>query len=137
VKKRRLIALAAVAALGAVVALHVRERPQSAAAGGTALSLQRAERLGSVELREVDDVYVADAVIEAVRSATISAQIAGNVTRYYVDAGDRVRRGQLLVTIDTREADARLAGGSARVAQARAQLSQAKLNHERTAKLLQ
>jgi len=137
VKKRRLIALAAVAVLGAVVALHVRERPQSAAAGGTALSLQRAERLGSVELREVDDVYVADAVIEAVRSATISAQIAGNVTRYYVDAGDRVRRGQLLVTIDTREADARLAGGSARVAQARAQLSQAKLNHERTAKLLQ
>jgi RND family efflux transporter MFP subunit len=137
VKKRLLLALAAVVAVGAAVTLYVRERPQRAAAGSTAPAAQRVERLGTVELREVADVYVADAVIEAVRSATVSAQIAGNVTRFYVDAGDRVRRGQLLVTIDTREADARLAAGSARVAQAQAQLSQAKLNHERTSKLLQ
>ena len=135
-KKSLLIALAVVAAVGAAVALYVRQRPQTAAAGSTAAPVQRVERLGTVELREVADVYVADAVIEAVRSATVSAQIAGNVTRFYVDAGDRVRRGQLLVTIDTREADARLAAGSARVAQAQAQLSQARLSHERTAKLL-
>jgi multidrug efflux pump subunit AcrA (membrane-fusion protein) len=44
----------------------------------------------TVEFRDVVDVYAADAVIEAVHTATVSAQIAGNVTRYYVDAGDRV-----------------------------------------------
>lgn len=136
-KKRLLIALAAVAVVGAVLALYVRERPQSAGAGSTAPRVQHAQRVGTVELREVADVYVADAVIEAVRSATVSAQIAGNVTRFYVDAGDRVRRGQLLVTIDTREVEARLATGSARVAQAQAQLAQAKLNYERTGKLLE
>ena len=137
-KKRRLFLLAAAAAavvVGGALFLKTRERPPTAASGSTA-PVARAERLGTVELREVADVYVADAVIEAVRAATVSAQIAGNVTRFYVDAGDRVRRGQLLVTIDTREADARLAAGSARVAQAQAQLSQARLNHDRTAKLL-
>jgi RND family efflux transporter MFP subunit len=126
----------AVAAAGGAWWLKSEKPPPIAAAGGTA-PLPHAQRLGTVELREVADVYVADAVIEAVRAATVSAQIAGNVTRYYVDAGDRVRRGQLLVTVDTREADARLAVGSARVAQAQAQLAQAKLNYERTAKLLE
>lgn len=137
-KKRLFIALAVMAAVAAGGAwwLKSEKPPPSAAAGGTAPVLG-AQRLGTVELREVADVYVADAVIEAVHAATVSAQIAGNVTRYYVDAGDRVRRGQLLVTIDTRETDARLAVGSARVAQAQAQLAQARLNYERTAKLLE
>lgn len=136
-KTRLLVAMAAAVAvaIGAVYVFKAEKQPPSAASGGTA-RIEKPDRLGTVELREVADVYSADAVIEAVRSATVSAQIAGNVTRFYVDAGDRVRRGQLLVTIDTREADARLAAGSARVAQAQAQLSQAKLNYERTAKLL-
>jgi RND family efflux transporter MFP subunit len=91
----------------------------------------------TVELRDVADIYAADAVIEAVHTATISAQIAGNVTRYYVDAGDRVKRGQILVRIDTRETDAQVAAGAAGVAQAEAQLTQATLSYERTAKLLE
>src|SRR5262249_29631522 len=97
----------------------------------------RPVELGSVELRDVADIYAADAVIEAVHAATVSAQIAGTVTRYYVDAGDRVKRGQLLVRIDTRETDAQVVAGAAGVAQAEAQLTQAKLNYERTAKLLE
>src|SRR5512137_1451810 len=70
----------------------------------------------TVELREVDDVYAADAVIESLRQATVSAQIAGQLTQLYVDAGDRVRRGQLLARIDTREADAQVATAGAQVA---------------------
>lgn len=126
--------LAAGAVTAAVVVLQRPERPQGAA-GGSAPPAQAASAL--VELREVADLYAADAVIEAVHAATVSAQIAGNVTRFYVDAGDRVQRGQLLARIDTRETDARLAGGAARVAQAQAQLAQARLSHERTAKLLE
>lgn len=127
---------AAVLVLGGYLALHQPKQPPSAAAGATAPS-ERITDLGTVELREVADVYAADAVIEAVRDATVSAQIAGNVTRYYVDAGDRVKRGDLLVRIDTRETDAQLAAASARVAQAEAQLAQAKLSYERTAKLVE
>jgi len=89
-----------------------------------------------VRLAEVDDVYVADAAIEAIRQATVAAQIAGIVTQIFVDAGDRVRKGQLLARIDTREADARVAAGRAGVAQADARLAQATLELERARSLL-
>ncbi len=92
--------------------------------------------IATVELRVVGDIYAADAVIEAVRAATVSAQIVGIVTHYFVDAGDRVTRGQLLVRIDTRETDAQVAARAAGVAQADAQVAQAKLHHERTTQLL-
>jgi RND family efflux transporter MFP subunit len=90
----------------------------------------------TVELREVDEIYAADAVIEAVRQATVSAQIAGQVTQITVDAGDRVRRGQLLARIDTREADANVATAGAQVARAEAALAQVQLEYERTKSLV-
>jgi RND family efflux transporter MFP subunit len=90
----------------------------------------------TVELREVDEVYAADAIVESVRQATVSAQIAGQLTQLAVDAGDRVRRGQLLARIDTREADAQVASASAQVAQAEAALAQAKIEHDRTRSLV-
>lgn len=107
-----------------------------AAALLAAAGLAGAQGAATVELREVDDVYAADAVIEAVRTATVSAQIAGQLTELLVDAGDRVRRGQLLARIDTREADAQLSSAAAQVAQAEAALAQAQLNHERTRSLV-
>lgn len=135
--KKSILAAVLVAGLAAAaVALFVglRRGVQPPAVASAAPEAQAG--LARVELRQVADIYAADAVVEAVRSATVSAQIAGNVTRFYVDAGDRVKRGDLLVRIDTRETDAQVAAGSARVAQAEAQLAQAKLNYERTAKLV-
>ncbi len=89
-----------------------------------------------VRMKDVDDVYAADAVIEAVRQATVAAQLSGAVTQILVDAGDRVKKGQVLARIDTRETDAQVAAGRASVAQADAQLTQARLNLERTRSLL-
>lgn len=91
---------------------------------------------GRVQMRSVADIYAADAVIEAVRQATVSAQISGTVTQFLVDAGDRVKRGQLLVRIDTRETDAQVATQRANVAQADAALVQARLNFDRTQSLV-
>jgi RND family efflux transporter MFP subunit len=105
-------------------------RAQSSAAPPAALAT------AAVELREVADVYTADAVIESLQQATVSAQIGGTVLRFMVDAGDRVRRGQVLALIDTRDADAQLAATRAGVAQAEASLAQARLNHERSASLV-
>jgi RND family efflux transporter MFP subunit len=90
----------------------------------------------TVEVREVVDQYSADAVIESLQQATVSAQIAGTVLRFMVDAGDRVRRGQVLALIDTRDADAQLAASRAVVAQAEAALAQARLSQERNASLV-
>jgi RND family efflux transporter MFP subunit len=89
-----------------------------------------------VQNRTVREHYAADAVIEAVRKATVSAQISGIVTAIHVDAGDRVKRGQVLARIDTRETDAQVAAGAANVAQARAALEKARLDHERNAALV-
>jgi RND family efflux transporter MFP subunit len=105
-------------------------------AAGSPSRAQTPAASAAVELCEVEDVYAADAVIESVRQATVSAQIAGQLTQLHVDAGDRVRRGQLLARIDTREADAQLASARAQVAQAEAALAQAQLNHERTKSLV-
>jgi RND family efflux transporter MFP subunit len=122
----------------------VMSRMQRAAAGalvaaallvaGPALAQSGAS--ATVELRQVDDVYAADAIIESVHQATVSAQISGQLTQLLVDAGDRVRRGQLLARIDTRETDAQVASASAQAAQAEAALAQAQLEHDRTKSLV-
>jgi RND family efflux transporter MFP subunit len=130
------VAAIAISALGGLVALHAAG-PRQGASAESSPSAQSLPAIATVELREVTDTPAADAMVEAVRAATVSAQIAGNVTRYYVDAGDRVKRNDLLVRIDTRETDAQVAAGAARVAQADAQLAQSRLNYDRTKKLLE
>jgi RND family efflux transporter MFP subunit len=89
-----------------------------------------------VETRELDEVYAADAIIEAIQQATLAAQINGSVTAYYVDAGDRVKKGQILARLDTRDTDAQVAAGRAGIAQAEAAMSAAKSNYERTKSLV-
>jgi len=115
-----------VAAGALAVAALLVAGPAAAQAGAAA----------TVELRQVDDFYAADAIIESVHQATVSAQISGQLTRLLVDAGDRVRRGQLLARIDTREVDAQLASAGAQVAQAEAALAQAQLEYDRTRSLV-
>ena len=81
-----------------------------------------------VQLREVDLGFPVEATVEAVRQATVAAQIAGRVTEVRVDAGQRVRQGELLMRLDAREA----AGSDA---SARASLVQAAAAYERTKNL--
>jgi RND family efflux transporter MFP subunit len=128
---------AALALAGGVLAVAL---VPSARGNDPAQPAQAAPQAGSsVELAERDVVqqYAADAIVEAVRSATVSAQISGQVTQLLVDAGDRVRRGQVLARIDTRDTDAQLAAGRANVAQAEAGHAQARLNFERTQRLVE
>ena len=89
-----------------------------------------------VETREVDEVYAADAIIEAVQQATLAAQINGSVTAYLVDAGDRVKRGQVLARLDSRDTEAQVAAGRAGIAQAEAALAAARSNYERNKSLV-
>lgn len=138
---RRIAAAATIAASALAVAVGVaivagRSGGAKAATAATSVTGEaRQVAAGEVTLREVREVYSADALIEAVRAATVSAQIAGQVTRFYVDAGDRVKRGQVLARIDSRETDAQVAAGQANVAQAEAQVAQAQLNYNRTRQL--
>ena len=73
-----------------------------------------------VELREVEQTYPADALIEAVRQTTVAAQTPGRVLEARAEAGDRVAAGQVLMRIDQREALQVQAGAQAQLANAKA-----------------
>lgn len=81
------------------------------------------------EVREIDVAYPAEAVVEAVRQATVAAQIAGRVVEVRADAGQHVRQGEVLMRIDAREA-------AESAAAAQAQLIQAQAAFDRTKRLL-
>lgn len=73
-----------------------------------------------------------DGALQAVQQSTVAAQVPGNVMALTVKAGDRVRRGQALARIDERDVQAAFARADAGVAQADAELRNARVNAERT-----
>lgn len=87
--------------------------------------------------RAVAVTHSIDATIEAVRQVTLAAQVPGRIVALNADAGDRVEKGAILVRIDAAEATQAVAGAEAAVAQAEANLLNAKAAHERTARLIE
>lgn len=83
-----------------------------------------------VELRDVELSYPAEAVLDAVRQATVAAQVQGRILEVRTDAGKHVAAGEVLMKIDEREAAQVLAS-------AQAQLAVAQANFERTRNLYQ
>lgn len=73
-----------------------------------------------------------DGVIQAVRQSTVAAQVPGNITALLVKAGDSVKAGQALARIDDRDTQAALTRTQADVAQADAQLTNARQQWERS-----
>lgn len=76
-------------------------------------------------------VFVADAVVEAVRDAKISSQVAGRITRLGVVAGDKVSAGSALLSVDTSVVQQQLAASQAQLAQTQAQAAVARSEFER------
>lgn len=73
-----------------------------------------------VQPHPVDLTLPAEAVVEAVSQATLAAQVSGRVTEVRVDAGQVVKKGDLLLRIDAREASEAAAGASAQAINAKA-----------------
>ena len=48
-----------------------------------------------VELRDIELTWSSEALVEAVRQSTVSAQIAGRVIDIRFDVGDRVKKGEV------------------------------------------
>jgi RND family efflux transporter MFP subunit len=85
---------------------------------------------------EVPQSFAAEGVVEAVRQATISAQVQGRVLELPVKAGDTVRAGQVLARIDSRTADQAVIAGRSQVAEAEVNLANARMRYERNRQLL-
>ena len=81
------------------------------------------------------DGTLLDGVIQAVQQSTVAAQASGRIVSFTVKAGDKVRAGQVLATIDDREAQVGLQHAQAQVNQAEAELRNAQAQMERTRNL--
>jgi RND family efflux transporter MFP subunit len=89
-----------------------------------------------VEMRDMDLSYTAEAVVEAVRQSTVSAQIAGRIVDLRFDVGDYVQKGQVIARIDERAATQAEAASVAQVREAQAALANARAQYERSKQLL-
>ena len=89
-----------------------------------------------VQLKTVGNGFQMDGVVQPVKQSTVSAQASGRMVSLAVKAGDAVRAGQLLATIDDRETQTGVQRSRAQAAQAQAELRNAQANFDRTRDLL-
>lgn len=78
-----------------------------------------------------------DGVVEAVRQTVVAAQVPGAVVALSVQAGDRVKAGQVLLRLDARAADQQAGAAAAQVQAARAAEDAATREFERQKQLFQ
>ena len=120
---------AAALILASLAACSAESPPKPTAA---AAALQTA----TVEVRDVELTYSAEAVVEAVRQSTVSAQMAGRIVELRFDVGDYVKKGDVIVRIDERAAVQAVAASEAQVRQAQAALRNARAEYERSRQLV-
>lgn len=106
----------------AVLSVSAQTRPQVSVA--------------AVQLKAVGSGFEMDGVVQPVKQSTVSAQASGRLVSLAVKAGDPVRAGQLLATIDDRETQTGVQRSRAQAAQAQAELRNAQANFDRTRELL-
>lgn len=91
--------------------------------------------VAAVQLKAVGSGFEMDGVVEPVKQSTVSAQASGRLVTLAVKAGDPVRAGQLLATIDDRETQTGVQLSRAQAAQAQAELRNAQAHFDRTREL--
>jgi len=75
--------------------------------------------------------------VEAVKSASISTRMMGYVNKIYVKVGDKVRNGQLLLSVNNADVSAKLAQVNAGIAEATAAFTNAEKDYNRFTALFQ
>ena len=86
-------------------------------------------------LINTDNSIAATGQIESAHSANISTRVMGYITSIKVKAGDRVNKGQLLITISNEDVKAKLAQADAMIASAQASFKSAEKDFSRFANL--
>jgi RND family efflux transporter MFP subunit len=90
-----------------------------------------------VKYQLADTGYSTEATVEAVKQSTIAAQVAGRVSAVNFDAGDYVKAGSVIVRLSAQELASAVTGSRAQVAQAEAELANARANYQRQQQLYQ
>jgi len=119
---------------------HWQWAAAAAAALGATLNAAQAQApiavpVVSVQAQAVGQGFELDGTLQAVRQSIVSAQVPGRLMALAVKAGDKVRAGQLLATLDDREAQSGVQRSQAQVAQVQAELHNAQAQFDRTQEL--
>jgi RND family efflux transporter MFP subunit len=121
-----------IGATGAMAQAPAPRTPQVQANVTAAAAASTQLATAVIDARASEAGIVADGVVEAVRQATIAAQIPGRILELRVEAGAVVAKGQVLARIDEREVAQVAAASEAQVARAQADLSAARVNLDRS-----
>jgi HlyD family secretion protein len=100
----------------------------AATAGGTKID---PSKLAKVEKGDLAKSVVATGKVEPITKVEIKSKASGIVKKLLVDAGDRVKRGQLLAQLDKEEISAQVAQSKAGLQAAEASLTSAEADYDR------
>jgi RND family efflux transporter MFP subunit len=89
------------------------------------------------ESRDVPVKIQANGSVTALQSVDFRPQITSTVAKVHIQEGQNVRGGELLFSLDSREAEANVKKAAAQVEKDKADLATAKRNHERNTELFQ
>jgi len=128
------LSFAALAALGTLAVTSTACGGRHEAAAPPTLAPIRAA-LGSADKVTLPNETELAARVEAERSAAVSSRVMAAVTAVHVRLGDRVGRGQLLVSIDPTAAEGQASQAEGALAQAKAALVLAERNFQRFSEL--
>ena len=87
--------------------------------------------VSSVSDESTNAFLTASGKIEAVNSANLSTRMMGYVDNIYVNVGDKVRKGQQLISISNTELSAKLAQVNASITEAKAAFNNAEKDYKR------
>jgi HlyD family secretion protein len=114
--------------IGVVVVLTGVIGVIAATRGGTKID---PSKLAKVERGDLAKSVVATGKVEPITKVEIKSKASGIVKKLYVDAGDRVKRGQLLAELDKEEIEARVAQAKAQTEASEASLKGTQADLER------
>ncbi len=93
------------------------------------------EKTRPVETTSLSRVAVAKAVIESIDTADISSKVIGLIQKITVAENEDVKKGQTLIILDSKEAEAKTTEAEASVKKAIADYEKARTNYERYERL--
>ncbi len=123
-RKRRII----YASIAVVLVLLIVGGLIAATSGGTKID---PSKLAKVEKGDLAKSVVATGKVEPITKVEIKSKASGIVKKLLVDAGDRVKRGQLLAQLDKEEISAQVEQSKAGLQAAEASLTSAEADYER------
>ncbi len=115
-----------------VVALELgcsKEPPKQAGQPAVAVASE------TVVVKDVPEMLQAVGTVEALNEAVLSAKIMGAITAFRVDEGSIVKKGEILITMDSADISAKKREAEAAKDEAKAALANADINYERMSNL--